>query len=99
MTDRLVVRTTLANEDILAIWKYIAKDNEAAADKMVWRIEDVFQQLPRNPGIGRLQEHFAKGLRLFSVGRYIIFYKEIPGGIEITRVLHSARNFGSFDWS
>ncbi len=32
------------------------------------------------------------GLLSFPFGRYMIFYLSIPGGIEIVRVLHGARD-------
>jgi toxin ParE1/3/4 len=31
-------------------------------------------------------------LRSFPVGRYVIFYLAIPGGVQIVRVLHGARD-------
>jgi toxin ParE1/3/4 len=31
-------------------------------------------------------------LRSFAVGRYVIFYLAIPGGVQIVRVLHGARD-------
>nr|WP_245754608.1 type II toxin-antitoxin system RelE/ParE family toxin [Candidatus Accumulibacter aalborgensis] len=35
------------------------------------------------------------GLRSFPAGRYIIFYQQISEGIEIVRVLHSARDLNA----
>jgi toxin ParE1/3/4 len=32
------------------------------------------------------------GLRSFPVGRYVIFYLTVPGGIQIVRVLLGARD-------
>lgn len=34
----------------------------------------------------------APGLRSFPVGKYLIFYRLIDGGLEIVRVLHGARD-------
>jgi len=31
-------------------------------------------------------------LRSLAVGRYVIFYLPIPGGVQIVRVLHGARD-------
>jgi len=42
--------------------------------------------------MGRLRDELADGLRSFPVGRYVIFYRPIPKGIEIVRVLHGARD-------
>ena len=87
-----VIRTPLANEDVIGIWDYIASDNVTAADKLVRQIDDVYEQLARNPKIGSKQEQYGLGMRAFAVGNYIIFYHEIDDGIEIYRVLHGARN-------
>ena len=45
------------------------------------------------PDMGRLREDLSAGLRSFSVGNYVIFYRPMKGGIEIARVLHGARDF------
>jgi hypothetical protein len=37
-------------------------------------------------------------VRFFPVGNYLIFYREASHGIEIIRVLHSARNLGFIDF-
>ncbi len=87
-----VERTPLANEDILAIWNYIAKDNVQAADNLLLNIDECFSRLARTPKIGRLQEKYGTGIRAFPVGKYIIFYQSIEKGIEVIRVLHGARN-------
>jgi toxin ParE1/3/4 len=34
-----IVRTSLAEEDLIAIWQYVARDSEAAADRLLDRIE------------------------------------------------------------
>lgn len=44
------------------------------------------------PSIGRLHDELAENLRSFPVGRYVIFYLPLLDGIEIVRVLHSARD-------
>jgi len=39
--------------DLIDIWNYIADDNEAAADRMLDRIEGVLQMLSEQPKAGR----------------------------------------------
>lgn len=87
-----ITRTPLANEDILVIWEYIARDNVRAADKLLCRIDETFKSLAKTPGIGSLQEKYGIGIRAFPVGQYIVFYEEIDSGIEVIRVLHGARH-------
>ena len=48
--------------------------------------------LASNPGMGRVRNELMEGIRSFAVGRYVIFYRSIPKGIEIVRVLHGARD-------
>jgi hypothetical protein len=37
-------------------------------------------------------------VRFFPVGNCLIFYREASHGVEIIRVLHSARNLGFIDF-
>ena len=42
--------------------------------------------------MGPMRDELAPGLQSFPVGKYLIFYRKMKGGIEIIRVLHGARN-------
>jgi toxin ParE1/3/4 len=44
------------------------------------------------PGCGREEPKFARDLRSFPVGNYLIFYRPIQNGIALVRVLHGARD-------
>ncbi|XLZ68297.1 type II toxin-antitoxin system RelE/ParE family toxin [Massilia sp. SR12] len=46
----------------------------------------------RRPAIGRPRPDITPTIRSFPLGRYIIFYQPISGGISVIRVLHSARD-------
>jgi toxin ParE1/3/4 len=48
--------------------------------------------LAKQPGIGRMRDELAIGLRSLPIGRYVIFYLSLADGIEIIRVLHGARD-------
>lgn len=87
-----IIRTPLANEDILAIWDYIARENVQAADQLLYKVDETLKKIARTPGMGGLQEKYGIGIRAFPVGKYIIFYRKIDDGIEVIRVLHGARN-------
>lgn len=45
-----------------------------------------------NPLVGRARPKLAAALRSFPEGRYVLFYRPAPNGIELVRVLHSARD-------
>jgi toxin ParE1/3/4 len=38
------------------------------------------------PGLGRLRPELGAGLRSLPVGRYLIFYRVTPRGVEVVRV-------------
>ena len=91
----VIVKRPRAKSDLAEIWDYIADDTEARADAFVEKIDQKFQTLAARPNIGRLRDELAEGMRSFPVGRYIIFYLPLPDGIEVVRVLHSARDLSS----
>ncbi len=37
----------------------------------------------------------SRGLRSFTVSPYILFYRPVPDGIRLVRVLHGARDTGT----
>jgi toxin ParE1/3/4 len=71
---------------------FIAADNPAQADDFIDLIDAKFQNLSRQPGLGRRREELAAGLRSFPVGRYVIFYHQVQDCLQIVRVLHGARD-------
>jgi toxin ParE1/3/4 len=71
---------------------FIAADNPAQADDFIDLIDAKFQNLSRQPGLGRRREELAAGLRSFPVGRYVIFYLQVQDCLQIVRVLHGARD-------
>ena len=72
---------------------FVAADNPAQADDFIDLIDEKFQNLSRQPGLGRRREELAAGLRSFPVGRYVIFYLQVQDCLRIVRVLHGARDF------
>jgi toxin ParE1/3/4 len=42
--------------------------------------------------MGRARPELAPDLRSFPFGRYVIFYMPLSDGIDVVRVLHSARD-------
>jgi toxin ParE1/3/4 len=87
-----IIQRPRARTDIADIWDYIAEDSEVRADAFIDRIDQKFQALADQPDMGRTRSELEEGLRSFPVGRYVIFYLSKPGGIEIVRVLHGARD-------
>ncbi|MGH7024267.1 MAG: type II toxin-antitoxin system RelE/ParE family toxin [Caulobacteraceae bacterium] len=85
-------RTARAEQDLIEIWTYIARDNLTAADRLLDRIDDVCATLAEFPNMGEARPDLAEQLRYFVAGAYLVLYREVSGGVEIVRVVHGARN-------
>ena len=83
-----IIKRPEAENDLDDIWLYIAEDNPDNADKLLDEIEEISRKLARFADMGRKRDDLHPGLQSFAVGKYIIFYIPINGGIEIVRVLH-----------
>lgn len=90
-----IIRSPLANADIIEIWNYIAEDNPAAADRLLTKFDDTFRRILHQPGIGRLTDELGAGLRMFPIGSYFIFYRPTGFDVTIFRVLNGARDIGA----
>lgn len=85
-------------EDLLDLAYYIAQDNLAAADAFLDACDQTFTQLAQFPGLGKSRA-FAdarlQGVRMWFIkgyAKHLVFYRPLADGIEIIRVLHSARD-------
>ena len=87
----LFLRTAQAEEDLIDIWLYIAQDNPDAADSLLDTFEEKGQLLAENPKLGQTRPDIAEQFRYLPVGRYLMLYREIPGGIELVRVMQGMR--------
>ncbi len=87
-----VVRRPLAQHDIGEIWGYSAEDSVSQADKWMDALGDKLRSLAATPASGRRRDELVSGLRSVAFGRYVVFYALLSDGIDIVRVLHSARD-------
>jgi toxin ParE1/3/4 len=55
-------------------------------------IDARLQLLAVNPNIGELRPDLARNVRAFSIGNYVLFFRPLDDGVELLRVLHSARD-------
>jgi toxin ParE1/3/4 len=82
-----------ADDDLLGIAEYIARDKPEAARRWVQKIQETCELLASQPKLGESRPGFGlSGVRSFSVGSYVIFFRAIAGGIEIARVVHGSRD-------
>lgn len=88
-------RTAEAENDLLSIWRYIAEDKPQAATRLLRTIDEKCALLAENPQLGSARPDIALELRYFTVGSYLILYREVSNEVEIVRVLHGARNLNT----
>jgi toxin ParE1/3/4 len=74
------------------IWCYIARDSPEIADRFVDQIKEQFPTLAAYPKLGLPWSDFKPAMRTFPFRNYIIYFREIPRGVEVMRVLHGARD-------
>lgn len=84
----------LANSELVDIWSFVATQSSTeAADRLIDTITNRFLLLSRFPEIGRnREEDLRPGLRSFSVGAYVIFYRVEGNDVLILHVIHGSRD-------
>lgn len=87
-----VIFTEAARQDLLGIWDYVATSNPGAADDVLDRIEQTCRRTADNPLSGRSRDQLIRGMRSVPTGSYVVFYRPLPDGIRVIRVLHGARD-------
>lgn len=81
-----------AEADVLEIWRDMAQDRPTNADRLLERIRDALSRLAAMPLMGQARCDLAPGLRLFPVGKYLMFFRPVQDGMEVIRVLHGKRH-------
>lgn len=84
-------RSARAEQDLIEIWNFIAKDNEAAADRIFDLLVAKSELVARNPAIGRLRRELGDNVRSTLAGSWAVFYRVRSDHVEILRYLHTRR--------
>ena len=87
-----LIRSAQSEEDLVAIWRYIADDDPTAASSWLERIDRRIRSLARFPFLGEQQPQFGDRTRRVIEGNYVIFYDVLPDAVHVLRVFHGARN-------
>ncbi len=87
-----VLRTSQAHLDLVEVALRMAEEDPLAADRWLDTIDEKCRLLAQMPELGRKRPDLAPDLRGFPVGNYSIFYRAVPDGIQVIRVLHGARD-------
>ena len=91
----------LAEQDLAEVYLHIGSDSPNAAERLLDAVEQAIALLLSRPRAGRAREFRsprAHGLRSWVVSgfeSYLIFYRPQPGGIEVVRFIHGARDIPS----
>lgn len=90
------VFSQLAELDLREIVDFIDRDNPTAAQSFITTIYEKCTTLASYPEMGRRRSGFKDSeIRTLAVGNYLIFYRPASQGVEISRILHGARDFES----
>lgn len=83
-----------AEEELRQVWRYIAAENPAAADRLLLRIDDKLQRLRDFPRIGTLRDDIRPGLRMLVEGNYLLLYEHDAGSdtVELVSVIDGRRD-------
>lgn len=89
-----IIRSPRSKADVLLAAGYIAEKSADAATAERWMdaIDEQLNILAQNPMAGESRPDLGQSTRAFPIGNYVIFYRPIDDGIEVSRVLHSARD-------
>ena len=90
-----VVLSSRGEADLDNIWLFIAQHSPADADRFIDAILATCQTLAGSPMMGRARPELGRNLRGFPHRRYLIVYRPIRGGIEVTRIVHGSRRLSS----
>jgi toxin ParE1/3/4 len=94
---RRIRRTRQVRQDIVDIYAYLHERSPQGAERVASAIERSIKHLLDVPGVGRRWQSpdpRLDGMRVTTVTpyrNYLIFFRQSPGGIEIFRVVHGAR--------
>ena len=81
-----------AEQDMKEIWRSIARENEPAADALIYRMFDKFELASGQPRMGAARPELSHSARILIEGNYIAIYEPKPDGIFIVAVVYSKRN-------
>src|SRR5271169_4156200 len=85
----------VAQDDLLSILEFIAKDSPRRALSFVNRLDERIAQLEHHPLLGRVPRHpklREYGYRILVIEAYLVFYIVRGQTVEIHRVVHGSRD-------
>lgn len=84
-----IVKSPLAETDLIAIWQYsYEKWGANKAGEYLLQLDSGMQELASNPLLGKSREIVRPKYRSIQINRHVIYYKYQGNVIDIIRVLH-----------
>ncbi len=87
-----------ARDDLDEIWLSIAVENMPAADRIIDEIDELMRKLLHFPEMGAERGDVHPGVPSFRCGKYVIFYRPMPYGIAIVRVVYGGRDLTKLNY-
>ena len=96
----VILRRADSRRDLVDIFQGYAREGKlAVARRFLGKAEAAFARLARMPGIGtrfEVESPLVGEIRYLPLAspfkNYVVFYRPLPDGIEVLRVLHGARD-------
>ncbi len=88
-----------AKADLREIWDYVSEDSQLQADRLIERFREKLTYLAKWNTMGRPRPELTAKCRSFPFGKYCLYFRPLEDGIEVLRVLHSARDIGKIEFS
>ncbi len=88
--------TVPARRDLVELQIYLMGESVDAAERVMDRFRQAFDDLAANPGIGHRRDDLTRrDVRFLAVGSYLIIYRHDTQPVEVLRVVHGARDVRS----
>jgi len=90
MADYFITRR--AAFDLQDIYGHsVEKWGESVADEYLETVYGVFEQITKNPQLGKLRRKRANPFLMYPAGKHFVIYDTLPEGIIILALLHQMR--------
>ena len=91
-----IVISQRARDDFKRIWRYIAQDNEDAADRLLMALNAKIERLRTYPEIGNVRDEIRPGARTLVHGAYLVLYEYFAASdtVEVVAIVEGMRDLG-----
>jgi toxin ParE1/3/4 len=91
-----IVLSRRARDDFKRIWRYIAEDNERAADALLLALDEKIERLRSHPEMGMLRNDIRSNARMLVHKSYLVLYEyhRTSEMVEIVAIVEGMRDLG-----